>query len=201
MNKLLILIGLLIYINSFGQPDSYKTEMDNSWSQLTDTTFTELLDENNLVYTMPVGFEPIEVKKNYNVFYQYAITNTNSNFEIRIFIKSFKEMDDTANFNPNDFSYNFLTSISLNASGNVLPNIPQIDLFPKEAVKLDFNADWGATTAFAPNTDFGKGFHFCALNCIRLDNVCEVYVFYMFDDAPNQEALMKKGFHVMKFKD
>lgn len=197
-------IGLLILVFStilYGQESSIKAKLDSSWSTLTDNTFFELIKENNLTFSLPEGFERTAVKKNYDVYYQYAIVHTKSNFEVRIFIKPFKGLfNEVSNFNPNKFSYNFLAIMSLEASGNVLPNIPQIDLFPKDAVKEEFNADWGATTAFVPNSDFGKGFNFCSLNCLRLDNVCEVYVFYMFDDVKNQQPLMKDVFYVVKFK-
>jgi hypothetical protein len=150
---------------------------------------------------MPQDFEEIEVKRNYNIFYQYAIKDKHSNFEIRIFIKPFKDIfRDTLNFNPNKFSLSFLSSVALNASGNVIPDIPQIDLFPQDGVKKEFNADWGGTTAFVPNTEFGKGFSFCALNCLRKNDICEVYIFYMFDDVPNQRSLMQKGFYAIKFR-
>jgi len=200
VKKLIWIFGLFISISSFGREDPFKARMDSSWNLLTDTTFDNLLKTNNLIFTMPENFEEIKVKKNYDIFYQYAIKDKNSNFEIRIFIKPFKGIfNDTANFNPNKFSYNFLASMSLNASGNILSNIPQIDLFPKDGVKKEFNADWGATTAFVPKTEFGRGFNFCALTSLRKDDLCEVYIFYMFDDVPNQESLIQKGFYVMKF--
>ena len=201
MKNVVILLGVLCSTYLYSQTTTFKSRMDSSWAQLKNDTFSNLLDENKLIFSMPNGFTNIKVKKNYNVFYQYAISDTNSNFEIRIFIRPFKDLlKDTATFNPNNFSYNFLGSIALNASGNIIPNIPQIDLFPKEAVQNEFNATWGGTTAFNPKTEFGKEFNFCALNCLRLDNVCEVYIFFMFDDLPKQRHYMKDGFHVIKFK-
>lgn len=197
MKKLLLLIGILMSLSSFGQ----KGYLDKYWNDLTDKTFNQLVNDNQLVFTMPDGFEVTTVKKNDNVFYQYAIKDTNSNFEVRIFIKSIKQSSSKKEeFDFNKFSYNFMVSASLNASGNILPDIPQIDLFPQDAVKNEFNADWGGTTAFVPKTDFGKGFNFCAFNCLRLNDVCEVYLFYMFDDYQNQQYLMQKSFMVMKFK-
>jgi hypothetical protein len=195
--RIMLVFGLLMNLSSYGQ----KGYLDKFWNDLTDTTFNNLVNDNKLIFTMPDGFVTTNVKRNDNVFYQYAIKDKNSNFEIRIFIKSFKQISGKKDgFDFNKYSYNFLSSTSLNASGNVLPNIPQIDLFPEDAVKKDFNADWGATTAFAPKTEFGKGFNFCALNCIRLNDICEVYVFFMFDDVPKQKSLMEKSFLVMKFK-
>ena len=201
MKNIVIILGVLFSTYLYSQEDPFKFRMDSSWAQLKKDTFSNLLAENKLLFSIPNGFTTIKVKENYNVFYQYAISDTNSNFEIRFFIKSLKNLlKDTVTFNPNNFSYNFLGSMALNASGNILPDIPQIDLFSKEAVKNEFNANWGGTTAFNPKTEFGKGFSFCALNCLRLDNVCEVYIFYMFDDLPNQRHLMQDGFYVMKFK-
>ena len=202
MRNLLPILGLIVSINSFAQHESFRARMDSSWNLLNEDTFPDLLEANNLLFSMPENFEKTEIKRNYNVFYQFAVKDKNSNFEVRIYIKPFKGIfTDTAAFNPNKFSYNFLTGMALDASGNVLPNIPQIDLFPPEAVKKEFNADWGATTAFAPKTEFGKGFNFCALNCLRKDDVCEVYIFYMFDDLPNQQSLMQKVFCAIKFAD
>jgi hypothetical protein len=197
LRRIILAFGLLMNLSSYGQ----KGYLDKLWNKLTDTTFINLVNNNRLIFTMPDGFVTTNVKRNDNVFYQYAIKDKNSNFEIRIFIKSFKQISNKkGDFDFNKFSYNFMSSTSLNASGNVLPDIPQIDLFPEDAVKKDFNADWGATTAFAPKTEFGKGFTFCAFNCIRLNDICEVNIFYMFDDVPNQQTLMEKSFLVMKFK-
>ena len=201
IKKSFFILGFLMTINSFSQNNPFQSKMDGYWSQITDNTFDDLVKENNLIVTMPDDFVRVDLKKNYNVIYQYAIKDKSSNFEVRVFIKSFKAlMKDTSTFNPNKFSRNSLMSMSLNASGNLITDSPQIDVFPSEAAKNEFNADWGATTAFAPNTEFGKGFNFCALNCFRMNNVCEVYVFYMFDDITKQELLMQKCFYLMKFK-
>lgn len=189
---------LLANISTYGQ----KGYLDGLWTKLSDTTFNNLVQNTNLVFTMPEGFKTTKIKKNDNVFYQYAIKADNSNFEVRLFIKNFKQMEtkktDLDFFNK--FSYNFMTSTTLNASGNVLPDIPQIDLFPEKDVKNDFNADWGATTAFVPKSEFGKGFNFCVFNSLRLNNIGEVYIFYMFDDMPKQQSLLEKSFGVVRFK-
>ena len=194
---IILALGLGISFTTYGQ----KGYLDKLWNNLTDSTFSNLVNSNKLVFSKPVGFNSTSIKKNDNIFYQYAIKDENSNFEIRIFIKSFKQSSSKKDqIDYNKFSYSFMSSTALNASGNVLPNIPQIDLFPEDAVQKDFNANWGATTAFVPKSEFGKGFNFCAFNCLRLNEVCEVYVFYMFDDAPNQQSLMEKSFLVMTFK-
>ncbi|MDF2456860.1 MAG: hypothetical protein K0R51_2853, partial [Cytophagaceae bacterium] len=192
MKNLFFILYFLIITNGFSQTNSIEARMENYWSKITDTTFDSLVIENKLKVSIPDNFIRVDLKKNRNVVYQYAVKDKASNFEIRIFIKSFKQlMKDSAVFNPNRFSKNALVSMSLNASGNILPNIPQIDEFPPEAVKNEFNADWGATTAFAPNSEFGKGFNFCVLNSFRLNDTCEAYVFYLFDDMPNQKTLLQ----------
>lgn len=203
MKKLLLLIlGVMIGEHSFAQRNPIEMSMDSSWNQLKPNTFTDLVKANNLSFVMPVDFEQTAIKRNYNVFYQYAIKHKDSNFEIRIFVKSFKGIfKDTVSFNPNKFSFSFLSAMALDASGNILPNVPEIDLFPKVGVNEEYNADWGASTAFAPNSEFGKGFSFCVLNCLRKDSRCEVYIFYMFDDFPNQRSLLEKTFYLIKFKD
>jgi hypothetical protein len=202
MKNLILVLWLAVNTTLVAQDDPFKARMDESWNSLKATTFSDLVKANSLVFAMPENFEEIKVKRNYDVFYQYAIKDKLSNFEIRIFVRSFKDdFKDTTRFNPNKFSYNFLVTMALEASGNVLPDIPQIDQFPKEAVKNEFNADWGATTAFVPKSEFGKGFNFCSVNSLRRDGVCQVYIFYMFDNVPEQRALMQKGFYVLRFKD
>lgn len=197
--SVLLFFGFFL-VHAQAQVDPSKA-LDSAFNSLNRNTFKELLEENQLEFTMPKGFKKVKVKKNDNVFYQYAIKDKKSGFEIRIFIRPYgKLMEDTTKFNPNLYTYNMLAVMALNASGNLINKIPQIDLFPKEGAKKEFNADWGATTAFSPNTSFGEGFNFCALNCLRKDDVGEVYIYYLFTDVQNQQQLLLDGMYILKFK-
>lgn len=197
LKSILLALGLSISTISFGQ-DGY---LDKQWEQLSDTTFDRLVSDNKLIFTMPEGFIVTRIKKNDNVYYQYAIKDKKSNFEVRIFIRSFKNQNVKADFDLNKYSYNFTTVMALNASGGTFKDMPQVDLLPEDAVQHDFNADWGGISSFKPSTPFGKGFNFCSLFCYRLNDVAEVYLFYMFNNVSKQQDLLEKSFLVMKFKD
>lgn len=166
-----------------------------------DLPFDTLVKKCGLIFTMPEGFKETKVKKFGNGFYQYAIKHK-SGFEIRYYVKPYSVFygSNTIDFSPNTFTKNFFISMNLDVSGNVLPNIPQIDEFPKEAVAHDFNGDYGATSAFKPNSEFGKGFEFCSTFTIRKDNIGEVIVFWMFTEMMKQEPLMRQTFTSLKFK-
>jgi hypothetical protein len=167
-----------------------------------DLPFDVLLKKCGLTFTMPKGFKETKVQKFESGLYQYAIKHK-SGFEVRYYIKPYSVFfqNDTSEFarNPNQWTKNFFISTNLNVSGAVLPNIPEMDEFPKEGVKAEFGGDYGLTTAFPPKSDFGKGFEMCATFVVRKNDVGEFMAFFMFTNK-DQEPLQQQSFLSMKFK-
>jgi hypothetical protein len=167
-----------------------------------DVPFEILLKELHADFKMPEGFQETIVNKKLPVFYQYAIKDIASGFEVRYFLKPYNRILKDYNvkeFDPRDHTYSlFLTTISNSALESSI--IPKIDVFEKEDVKKDFNADWGATTAYKPNIVFGGQANFSAALVIKKDNVGEIYVFWLFTDVKNQQPLMMKSFTNIKFQ-
>jgi hypothetical protein len=162
-----------------------------------DLPFDTLLSQCQLDFKMPKDFKPTAVKKFENGFYQYAIKHE-SGFEIRYYIKPFSSFYGTDTlFERNKMTLRFFLSMNYDISGTALSG--EFDEFPKAAVKYEFNADYGATSAFKPNDDFGKGFEMCSTVTLRKDDVGEVIIFYMISDR-KQEPIMKRNFTIMKFK-
>jgi hypothetical protein len=174
----------------------------NSQDNKLDLPFETLLKELHADFKIPDGFEKTTVNKKLPVFYQYAIKHIASGFEVRYFLKPYNRILKDYNvkeFDPRDHTYSlFLTTIANSAAEPT--TIPKIDVFTKEDIKKDFNADWGATTAYKPNILFGSQANFSAALVIKKDDVGEIYVFWLFTDVKNQEALMMKSFSNIKFK-
>ena len=68
-----------------------------------------------------------------------------------------------------------LQTTILNITGGVEYNIQAFD---KDAVKNEFNADWGATTFVELNSGFGKGFKYFMIVMIHKDDVADAYYSY-----------------------
>ena len=71
-----------------------------------------------------------------------------------------------------------LHTIILNITGGVDYKIQEFD---RNAVKNEFNADWGATTFVNLNSGFGKGFKYCMIVAIHKKDIADAYYFYMAD--------------------
>ncbi len=155
--------------------------------------FVKLLNDIDASFVMPEGFIETHVKQNTEVFYQYAIKDSISDFEIRYFIRPYK-ISNTENLTKGTFA-----STILNACGGMSQKIPVIEELSETEIKKEFNANWGATSAFKPTSVFGGNFNFCSVQAMKKNKVGEIYIFWMFTDVENQEILLQKSFKTIIF--
>jgi len=166
--------------------------------------FKEFIEICNLSFALPDGFHSVKVKKNKDVIYDYAMKDDETGVEMRYVINSFEKnfygIIDTTSFNPNKMTRSFFTSAILNASGNVLPNIPEIEFLDHNLVKFDLGGDKAATSMFLLNSDFGKGFTHCLAMVVEKDNVGLFMIFWMFDGEPGEKInVVKHTANALKF--
>ncbi len=161
--------------------------------------FEKLIKELNLVFKEPLkDFKPIKCEENKDQFYQFALYNKELNVEIRYCIrkqtKEFKVLS-------NNYSDLIFKTIIMNLTHG---NRDDFMLFPEEAVKKEFNADWGASTAVELDCEFGKNYKYCSITALHKNNVGEAYIFYLFDDLKmfdNTLGNMENNwFYTLKFK-
>lgn len=68
------------------------------------------------------------------------------------------------------------------------------------AVREEFNADDGGSSFFRFNCEFGKNYKYGQMVYLHKDNVADVIITYMSNDASTHSDLMMESFHALKFK-
>ncbi|MCB9425904.1 MAG: hypothetical protein H6584_02575 [Flavobacteriales bacterium] len=191
------IILLLLNINSYAQGGVKKED----WSKVKEQDFDSLLTDLNINFSIPENFSETDLVENNNVLYQKAYSHDSSGFEIRIWIRDIRNKKTLGGLSPDQFSKSYLTMLSMNASGYVLPNMPQITVFDKNTSKSEFNADWIASTVFLPNKNaFNSGYEVCSIIGMRKNELAEVYVFFMVSDREKQKHLVRDLVQVVTFK-
>ena len=172
------------------------------------SVFEEKLLEAKMRFEMPKGFQDAAIISNKQMNYEYAMKHIEKNFEVRFalrplegLLKSYDEKEinkkpGDINVSPNKFYSSALLATAMNISGGKMPQISQ---FPKEAVKAEFNADWGAVAKVEVAKEFGQEYKTCMIVAIHKDNAADAYYFYLGNDSQTLLELMKPIFHCLKF--
>lgn len=172
-------------------------------------SFKEQLEKSGMVFEMPKGFIETGIIENRQMNYEYAIKHETKAFEARFalrpladLMKTYQELEKNKksgdiNINPNQFFASSLQAIVLNISGG---KMPRLQPFPPQAVKAEFNAEWGATTSFEVGKEFGQGYKYCMVVAIHKNNLADAYCFYLSDTQETMNELLRPVFHSLKFK-
>jgi hypothetical protein len=170
------------------------------------TDFKSLLNETGLNITIPAGFIESKIIDNDDMGYEYAIKYPDRDFELRYSIRPIKykqyandtvrnEMESQRGFRNTQY-VTILHTIILNITGGVDYTVQAFD---PQAVKNEFNANWGATTFVELNSDFGKGFKYCMIVTIHKKDVADAYYFYLSNTKEKFSENMEPLFHTLKF--
>ena len=194
--KLIITATLLLGLTSF-KPENLPP------------TFISVLASGKLTFEKPSDFKEVKIIENRQMNYEYAIKHPKKNFEVRYAIRPLDELmrqyeenmknkgPDDVYISPNNLYATLFQVTALNISGGQDPNIIE---FNEEAVKNEFNADWGATTIVEVGKEFGQKYKYCMLVAIHKDNCADAYYFYLSDNKEQIGELMDPAFHSMKFQ-
>ena len=180
----LLLLCLLILFTSF------KVELDE------ENDFNKKLSLHRLVLEKPNGFEEVKVNNNTEIGYDFALKHDSINFEVRFLINGINKNLDLPD---NERSLSLFTNIVLKASGEVLPNIPKVNILDIYLANKDYNADWLANSTFIADSDFAGGYRYCSTIGIRKDGVSETYIFFLFNDKNEATQLLPKVATCLKF--
>lgn len=174
--------------------------------------FVSLMDRAKMTFDKPDSLMEAEIKSNHQMNYEYALAYPGKHFEVRYSIRPLDSIlaryyRDTAqkkpgNFmvNPNELHNALFRATVLNVFGG---NLPPLKVFNPEAVKSEFNADWGAVVSGQVTGIFGDGYRSCVVVAIHKDNAGDAYYFYLADSTVNSQEfsrLMGPLFHTLKFK-
>jgi hypothetical protein len=171
-------------------------------------TFTELLDRAKMAFDKPKGLVETDPIENGQMNYEYALITENKDFEVRYAIRPLDELiskynEDKKNgkpgvaVHPNKLYSAAFEATVLNISGG---QFPEPTIFDSEAVKEEFNADWGATNFIEVGKEFGQNYKYCVVVAIHKDNIGDAYCFYLSKTTENISSNMEKLFHQLKFK-
>lgn len=198
MNKIKILIiGLcFVILTSFSSENLPKE-------------FIDLLNRSEMTFNQPEGYLETPKVENQQMNYEYAIINHNKDFEIRYairpldeLIKNYNEQKENgtsgnSNLHPNKFHVPTFHAVIFNVSGG---KFSKINEFTPEAIKKEFNADWGAMAMVEVGKEFGQNYKYCFIITIHKDNVGDAYCFYLTNTQESFAKNLQEPFHSLKFK-
>lgn len=101
------------------------------------------------------------------------------------------------NMSPNKLYQGSFVAIAINIAGGKM--LKGSSKFPPEAIKAEFNADWGAMTMVEAGKEFGQDYKYCMMVAIHKDDVADAYYFYLANDQQTLKELMQPVFHSLKF--
>lgn len=192
--RLLIAFFALVSISSFSQT-------------LTLEEFQKQAGLSGLQFEMPIGYKIKEVKQNRDLQYSFAIINSDATMEVRYSLFPMKQMQiayeksksntNEIMINPNNLHVGIMNSNGLNMTGGKMVEIGD---FPTQAVKKEFNADYGGSGFFEFNCEFGKGYKYGQFVCLHKENIADVIITFMSNDRNTHSDLMDIPFHALKFK-
>lgn len=168
--------------------------------------FKSILDDCGMNVNIPIGFVESKIIENNDMSYEYAIKYPDKDFELRYSIRPIRykkytndtvknEMEGQRPFRNSSYGI-ILKTVILNITGGVEYETQSFD---KEAVKNEFNADWGATTFVELKSEFGKGYKYCMIDTIHKDDVADAYYFYLANTKDKFSENMDPLFHTLRF--
>nr|WP_315148178.1 hypothetical protein [uncultured Flavobacterium sp.] len=162
---------------------------------------------SGLQFEMPIGYKIKEIKENRDLRYSFAIINKDETMEVRYSIFPLKKLfenyekskndPNTIMINPNNMYMNIMRSNVMNMTNGKMVNIGD---FPSIAVKKEFNADYGGSSFFEFNCEFGKGYKYGQAVCLHKNNVADAIITFMSNDRNIHSDLMDIPFHALTFK-
>ena len=172
--------------------------------------FSGLLNRAQMTFTQPEGLTVIlSPVKNGQMNYEYAVKSPDKGFEVRYTVRPLDSLlmkyaefeknkaPGSAQISPNKFYPAAFIATMMNITGG---HMSKVVPYNTEAVKKEFNADWGATCIGNVTGDFGKGYTYCMAVAIHKDNVGDAYYFYLSDNQDNLKTMLTPVFHALVFK-
>ena len=188
----IVILLTMITFNAIGQNiQEFKSELENCGMNL----------------NIPTGYVESTVIKNRDMHYEYALKYQDKDFEVRYAVSPItkkvyandaqkKEMEDHKTMRNTSYRPIFL-AIVMNVAGGGPGN--KMQEMEENAVKKDFNADWGAIVLLEPKSEFAKGFKYCFILTIHKKDTADAFYFYLSNSRENFMENAKPFFNSMKF--
>ena len=178
-------------------------------TEKTTSAFQEKLLKAKMNFEMPKGFQETAIIANEQMNYDYAIKHVEKNFEVRFSLRPLDDMlkahlekeknkkPGEINISPNKLYQGSFVAIAFNISGGKM--LKGSSTFPPEAIKAEFNADWGAMTIVEAGKEFAQDYKYCMMVAIHKDDVADAYYFYLANDQQTLKEQIQPVFHSLKF--
>ncbi len=169
--------------------------------------FKAMLDNCGMTFQEPDGVVECDIVENGDMNYEYALTYPDKDFEVRYSIRPItykhyendslrSQIEESKSFR-NESYETILQAIIFNISGKFY----KVGPFDQDAVKEEFNADWGGTTFVElKDSGFGKGFKYCMVVAIHKNDVADAYYFYLANTKDKYMDRMMPLFHSLQFE-
>jgi len=171
--------------------------------------FKTILTECGMTFEKPSGFDESKIVENADMNYEYALKYPDKDFIIRYAVRPItykfyansevkNELEGQKGFRNSQYEIIFKT-VMLNLTGGIEY---KYTVFDTEAVKSEFNADWGVTTFvdLNPNGEFGKGYKYCMIVAIHKRDIADAYYFYLSNTKDQFMDNVDPLFHSLKFE-
>lgn len=178
-------------------------------TEKTTSGFQEKLLKAKMSFEMPKDFKEVPIISNMQMNYDFAIKHVEKNFEVRFALHPLDDMLKTylekeknkqpseINRSPNKLYQVSFVTIAFNISGGKM--LKGSSTFPPEAIKAEFNADWGAMTMVEAGKEFGQDYKYCMMVAIHKDDSADAYYFYLANDQQTLKENIQPVFHSLKF--
>lgn len=160
-------------------------------------------------FSEPEGLDPRSAVKNNQMNWDITYSDGSGSSEIRYaiqplgkLIERYEEFEKSkqegnAMIHPNTIHFSALQATVLSIAGGRLPELEEFD---SQAVKSEFNADWGATTLIRPTGRFAQEFSLCRIIALHKDDYADAYILFMANNENDLQKLMAKNFYQLLFK-
>ncbi len=195
MNKLLLLL-----LTCFLLEGNAQTKGD----------FNTLLKDHNIQFKAPTGFKSTPVIENPDLTYNYALLSVKDSIEVRytIFPLASLMSDYETNLadpnvtvvNPNKYYESMYMANILSISQLGAGNMPTQNSLHSEVARIEFNADFAATSLFDCNSEYAKDYDHCLFILVHKENVADIYISILSDDQSKIEEKLLEVFKSINFK-
>ncbi|WP_256007263.1 hypothetical protein [Pedobacter deserti] len=213
MKKFSLLCLLILAISTaIAQPAQIKPVLPD--------TFRNVLTLAGMDFNVPKNAIPVSVVKNRQMHYEYAITFKDTPIEIRYAVapmgytleeaykgESGKRKENLGPMDDDNSAKIKAVTIAMNVGGGAVDPHMKSAMFPPQAAKTEFGADWGSRTFInLKNNSFGSDYKFCLMNTIHKNGKGSGYIFFLcnslddFNKMAQTGAVTAESFYALKFK-
>ena len=178
--------------------------------------FKKITDSSGLKFEMPKEYKVTKIIKNRDLDYSFAMINADSTMEVRYSIftlksrlKEYNDYQSSTN-KTSDGMTNVMSdpnklywALTLSTMSNLTNGNPRQGIdYNKDAVKEEFNADFGTTVMFKLDCEYGKGYAAANLITLHKDNVADVLIVILTNikNSDKYYSEMLIPFHSLTYK-